>query len=176
MLYAIKNKRKITFTHEKFETLTHTKYTIFPYLLREYQSRWYIIGYAISARDFRTFGIDRITDLKIVSEKFKPDPTIEVQKMFENIVGLVYSSNKIEDVVLSFTPIQAKYIKALPIHKSQTIIKETAKEVQIQLTIISNYELTQKILSWGNQVTVLQPAWLVKDIKKILNDTIKGYK
>ena len=44
LLFAIKNHRKILFTHENFETGKRKNYQMKPYMLREYQSRWYIVG------------------------------------------------------------------------------------------------------------------------------------
>ena len=44
LLFAIKNHRIIFFTHENFETGKRKSYRMKPYLLKEYQNRWYIVG------------------------------------------------------------------------------------------------------------------------------------
>ena len=77
-----------------------------PYLLKEYQNRWYLIGTTGGADDFKTFGIDRISELDVKKETFKLIPNINPNELFENTVGLNYSANKLEDVILSFTPYQ----------------------------------------------------------------------
>lgn len=176
ILFAIKNQRKISFTHENFETGRKKKYSAKPYLLKEYQNRWYIIGKVEGIKEFRTFGIDRIENLEIKSETFETDNETNPIEIFEDTIGLTYSFNDLEEIILSFTPLQGKYIKTLPLHKSQEIIKENENGLIVKLTIIPNYEFKQKILMLGDTVKVVKPNWLAKEIKKTLRNTIKKYK
>jgi predicted DNA-binding transcriptional regulator YafY len=175
LLFAIKNQRKVSFTHENFDTGKQRKYSVRPYLLKEYQNRWYLVGIIGGTNDFRTFGIDRILNLEVQKETFKPETKIAPIELFENTVGLTYSCNELEEVILSFTPLQAKYVKSLPLHKSQEIIEENDMEVQVRLKIIPNYEFKQKIMMLGETVKVLKPKWLTNDIRKSLTATLKNY-
>lgn len=176
LLFAIKNHRKVAFTHENFDTGKQRKYSVRPYLLKEYQNRWYLVGIIGGTNEFRTFGIDRILNLEVKEETFKPETKIDPIELFENTVGLSYSYNELEEVVLSFTPLQAKYVKSLPLHKSQEIIEENEKEVQVKLRIIPNFEFKQKVMMLGETVKVLEPKWLVDDIKKSLTTALMNYK
>jgi len=176
LLFAIKNHRRIFFSHENFETGKTKKYLLEPYLLKEYQNRWYVIGIVGNLNEFRTFGIDRIENLKISDEIFSPDKKKDPLKMFENIVGLTYSINKLEEVILSFIPLQGKYIKALPLHKSQEIIADNENELVIKLRIIPNFEFEQKILMLGDRVKVIKPEWLAGEIKNILQNAMEKYR
>jgi predicted DNA-binding transcriptional regulator YafY len=175
LLFAIKNHRRIVFTHENFETGKKRKYSVKPYLLKEYQNRWYVVGLLSGLNEFRSFGIDRIENIQVLSETFVPDSKINPAELFENIVGLNYSLGSVEEVILSFTPLQAKYVISLPLHKSQKVIKETNKEVIIKLNVIPNFELTQKILMLGDSVKVLKPEWFKKEVKNVLKQALKKY-
>jgi len=175
ILFAIKNNRIVSFTHENFDTGAQKKYSVKPHLLKEYQNRWYLVGIISNTSKFRTFGIDRILNLEVKKEVFKKQTKTNPLELFENTIGLTYSFNKLEDVILSFTPLQAKYVKSLPLHKSQEIIKENEKEVQVKLRIVPNYEFKQKILMLGDTVVVLKPKWLANEIKKSLTATLKKY-
>ena len=174
ILFAVKNRRKISFTHYNYWTGKHKQYLINPYLLKEYQNRWYVVG-KIETGQFRTFGIDRIENLEIKAEVFKSSKNEDPFRLFDNIVGLAYSDGKIEEVVLSFNPIQGKYIKSLPLHKSQQIIKDDKKALVINLKVIPNFELLQKILMLGDAVKVIKPKELVKEIKNSLKLTLSQY-
>jgi predicted DNA-binding transcriptional regulator YafY len=174
LLFAIKNHRRILFTHENFETGKRKSYEMKPYLLKEYQSRWYIVG-LIKGIEFRTFGIDRIENIEIRTETFKPDRNLNPAKLFEDIIGLNYSSDQPEEIILSFTSLQGKYIKALPLHRSQQIIKVIKKEMLVRLMLIPNFELRQKILMMGDSVKVLRPEWLIKEIKVLLKNSLNKY-
>lgn len=175
LLFAIKNFRTIAFKHENFNTGKISDYSARPYLLKEYQNRWYLVANVKKINEFRTFGIDRITDLKVKVKTFKPNPKKNPHKLFENIIGLNYSENKPDEVILSFTPIQGKYVKSLPFHKSQEILLDNDKELQIKLYIIPNYEFKQRILMLGENVKVLKPDYLIEDVKKLLKASLERY-
>lgn len=175
LLFAIKNHRVITFTHTNFRSDTDSNHTMKPYLLKEYQNRWYVIGMVKGIADFRTFGIDRIHDLVVEDKNFVSDPKLDPSEQFRNTIGLTYNLSEIEDIELSFTPVQGKYIKTLPLHHSQKVLVDNEEEFRIQLRIIPNMEFRQKILMHGRTVKVLKPSWLVDEIKKSLEDSLKNY-
>lgn len=175
LLFAIKNQRIINFAHENFYEKTHSTHTVKPYLLKEYQNRWYLIGTIKPTDKFRTFGIDRISNLVVSETTFKPNSKKKASKLFENTIGLTYSLGEVEEIVLSFTPLQGKYIKTLPMHQSQRILIDNENEFQIKLRIIPNFELKQQILKLGDNVKVIEPQWLADEIKNVLINTLKQY-
>ncbi|HNS13654.1 MAG TPA: WYL domain-containing protein [Bacteroidia bacterium] len=174
ILFAIRNKRKISFVHHNYIADTRKNYRIDPYLLKEYQNRWYVVG-KVEDKHFRTFGIDRIEDLRISTEVFKTNGKEDAASLFDNIIGLSYSEGKVEEVILSFQPVQGKYVKSLPLHRSQKIIKDDKKSLVISLDLIPNFELRQKILMMGETVKVLKPAKLAAEIKRSLANALKQY-
>lgn len=174
ILFAIKKRRKISFTHYNYWTGKQKQYLINPYLLKEYQNRWYVVG-KIDSEQYRTFGIDRIENLEIKIEVFKLLKTEDPSRLFENIIGLTYSDRKIEDVVLSFNPTQGKYIKTLPFHKSQQVMKDDKTALVISLQVIPNIELQQKLLMLGDGVKVIKPKWLANEVKASLRLALKQY-
>src|SRR5690606_36982898 len=65
ILLAIKKNRQIYFTHENYWEETEKEYIITPLLLKEYLNRWYVVGLPNGQKTIRTFGIDRISGLKM---------------------------------------------------------------------------------------------------------------
>ena len=171
---AIKKNQLISFTHINYTHNRKTNYKIKPYLLKEFQNRWYIVGEIANNEEIRIFGIDRIENLNILTETFIPNPVYQIKEKFNDIIGLVYGG-KVEIVELSFTTIQGRYVKSLPWHKSQKIIVDNDKEFRIELKVFPNDELKRKILALGSQVKVLKPNWLAKEIKKELKATLLRY-
>jgi predicted DNA-binding transcriptional regulator YafY len=174
ILFAIKNRRKISFVHENYTAGTRKKYRIDPYLLKEYQNRWYVIG-IVEGRHFRTFGIDRIEALEVAAEVFKAEKFENPSVLFDNIIGLTNAEGRVEEVLLSFHPVQGKYIKSLPLHRSQKVLKDSKKELVVSLNLVPNFELQQKLLMMGNAVKVLKPVSLARDIKRTLSLALKQY-
>jgi predicted DNA-binding transcriptional regulator YafY len=175
LLKAIKEQRKITFTHFNFHTEKSKPYRLKPYLLKEYQNRWYVVGLVGNSKEFRTFGIDRIEDLKLLTDTFQPDHHLDPNDRFRQTIGLVYSERPPERIVLSFTPKQGNYIKTLPLHSSQHILLDNKQECRIALTVAPNYELIQEIMKHGDTVKVVEPQWLANDIKAILKRSLEQY-
>lgn len=175
LLQAIMDHRKITFTHFNFHTEKSRKFTLNPYLLKEYQNRWYVVGIMAGINELRTFGIDRIENLEVKAETFTPDDKLNPVENFNKTIGIVYSDHKVQTVVLSFTPSQGKYVKTLPLHTSQAEIIDDEFEYRISLVVAPNYELMQQILKHGDTVKVLEPAWLAEEIKNILKRTLEKY-
>ncbi|MDH5400081.1 MAG: WYL domain-containing protein [Cyclobacteriaceae bacterium] len=175
LLFAIQNNRKVGFTHHSFHTGKDRDYTFRPYLLKEYQNRWYVVGILGTMTEFRTLGLDRLSNLKVLAETFKRDPKANPATLFEDTVGLTYSEHEKERVILSFTAQQGKYAKTLPFHSSQEILKDDEKELQVAIEVTPNYELMQKILMHGETVRVISPEWLVKKIQKMLRKAAERY-
>ena len=175
LLFAIKYKRKISFVYQRFEAEKQKKISILPYILREYQSRWYVLGIFDKGGSLYTFGIDRIQNLEVSEEIFRPDLNINSKELFAHIIGVTYTAEKAEKVVLSFTPRQGQYIKTLPLHTSQEILTDDEKELRISLEVALNYELLQKILMYGDSVQIIEPKDLVDKVRHILKASLKNY-
>lgn len=174
LVLATRNKRKVEFVHENYDHGTKKKYVVCPYHIKEYQNRWYIFG-TIEGESFRTFGIDRISNLKVLTQSFKPIKS-DAAKAFEDVIGLTYSQSKVEEVHIWLNPRQAKYVNALPLHHSQFIIQEDKTGTVIGLKVRLNYELIQKILLLGENGKVLKPEKLVNEMKDTLSKMQALYK
>lgn len=176
ILEAIKKKKTMNFTHQKYweEEVTHK--TVKPLALKEYKYRWYLIALDTSREDaIRTFGLDRMSDLNMTAKSFTIPKTMDIPNLFKHCFGIIYNEGEPEDIILSLTPFQAKYVKSLPMHSSQRILKETELECQIALKMYITFDFVQEILSLGSQVKVLEPKILAYTIKQELKKAVKNY-
>jgi len=173
MLQAVIDRNKVKFVHRSFWWEKDRTIIILPHLLKQYQNRWYVYG-CFSNGEFRSFGIDRITDLEVLSESFKPKMK-QPKEIFDNIIGLVYENETVEEVILSYGSFQGKYIKTQPIHTSQKILIDDENELRISIRVIPNYELQEQILKQGERVKVLEPEWLKEEIKDRLKVALEQY-
>ena len=175
LLEATRSRRTIEFEHFNFWTKKITHYIINPYLLKEYQNRWYVVGTIKNSNTVRTFGIDRIQELKLHTKSFKVNESLNIKDRFDEIIGVTYDVNKMEMVKLEFTEFQAKYIETQPIHHTQQLQRHDDKIVATMF-VIPNHELIQRILMYGSNVKVNEPLWLKEKIKDELKKAIKAYK
>lgn len=165
---AIESKLEINFKHFSFYHQNESDYSLKPYAIKQYQNRWYVIGE--TPKGYRTFGIDRITDIKLGTKKIKIK-TEEALDMFSSVVGLNFSDHKKEKVQLSFDASQKHYIASLPLHTSQQVIDD-AERYTIEITVHPNFELKQQILKYADLVKVIKPQWFAEEIKA---DILRAY-
>ena len=123
----------------------------------------------------RTFALDRIQQF-LVTNKIFIKPNFDVKKYFNSIYGVSEGDDVKKEIILEFTSSQGNYIKALPIHPSQKVLKETEKNVQVSLDLVPNLELQMRILSYGKNVRVLEPEDLALQIQTLLKESLAPYK
>lgn len=174
ILMAIRERQIITFRHRNFYTGQARAVTFKPYLLKEYRQRWYVIGIG-SRITYTIYGLDRISGLEVTGRHFQRDEHANPADLFDNIIGINYDEHEPEEIILSFTPQQGKYIKTLPIHTSQRILTDDDNELRISLYLRPNFELTQRLLSYGSQVKVMAPAWLKREITAVYKAALRQY-
>ena len=173
---AIVQSRVISFDHENFERNQTKRHTIKPYLLKEYNSKWYLVGVFTDSDQVRIFGLDRISAIKILDDTFEKTEQDRILKLFDFLIGLVYDMDKPTTVEISVTPGQAKYFKESPLHGTQEIVSETEKEVIFRYYLIPNRELQRLILGYSSQVKVLKPEWFAKQVKEQIKKMAGLYK
>jgi len=175
VLYAIKEQNKVHFQYHNFWRENSNDIDLEPYLLKEYSGRWYLIGYNEYVNDFRTYAIDRITKLLVSSDKFTRRKKDNPINMFDNVIGVSFGNEKPVCIKLLFEDFQGKYIESLPLHESQETT-HTPEGLLVELYIIPNFELEQKILMHGETVKVLEPLSLRDKIQTRLKNALKLYK
>jgi predicted DNA-binding transcriptional regulator YafY len=175
LLMAAVQQRLIEFEYEDFVNGTISHSRVLPYFLKEFQNRWYLIAGINNTEVIKPFGIDRITNLRLMDHTFESSDSREIMARYKDIIGVNIPDDPVEEVVLSFHSLQGKYIKALPLHHSQIIRQETEEELIISLQIIPNFEFKQRILMMGEGVKVLEPQWFVEEITKSLKRTLNNY-
>ena len=148
-----------------------------PILLREVADSWYVIGYDAVSGGERTFALDRMSDLELLDDPCEVPPAIltNVSELFEHIYGITDSNGPVENIVLSFSPLFGRYVKAKPIHQTQEVVTDTATECIIRLRLAPNRDLLMHLRSYGEHLTILEPASLVQEMKESLATTMARY-
>src|SRR5690554_499177 len=165
VLQAIRTHHIIQFNHKSYQTGKTQSYTVKPYLIKEYQGRWYVIGEVKDRSEFRTFGMDRIDTLEILTDTFTPKKNTNLKERFHDVVGLTYSVGKLQKIILAVKNSQIPYLNSVPLHSSQRIIEEKENETFIELLFKPNYEFLQRIFMQMDTVRVIEPISLEKEIK-----------
>jgi predicted DNA-binding transcriptional regulator YafY len=137
-----------------------------PYLLKEYRGRWYLLGLADGYKQPISLGLDRMRGIQVTGKRFPSEARARVETFYAPVIGVDATPGKAERVVLRFTALQGKYVKALPMHPSQLVLKDDADALVVSLHVMPNYELRQELLGLGATVKVLEPKWLAREIRE----------
>lgn len=171
LIHAISINHKLTFLKENYYGGTKKEYTVSPLCLKEYANRWYLIAVADGENDIRNFGIDRLSDLKIENKNALILENFQEQlKQYDDVVGLNYTETTLENIELRAHNNQIKYLRSLPIHKSQICIDGPNDWGTATYKLKPNYEFEMQILKLGNMVEVIKPEWFRDKVKKHVSE------
>lgn len=173
ILHAIHNRFPISFRHEKYWEEPVTYRTVEPLAIKESHHRWYMIAKDTKDKKVKSFGLDRMSDLKFEKKKFDYPKNFDVDEMFRDSFGVIANAGKPEEIILSFDPEQRKYLGSLRIHDSQEVIKDNLDEYRIKLKMHITYDLIREILSYGDNVEVILPKHLKNEMRNIYNRALK---
>ena len=173
IIHAIQNLYLLQFTHQKHWEDFSSQREVKPIAIKESQQRWYLVALDKKNNVVKTFGLDRISNLKITDTKFKP-VAYNVEKEFQHAFG-VETYEAAEKVVLEFSKQQGNYIKTFPLHKSQRIVKETEDAVSIEIFIHTTNDIKMELLKYGSNVKVIAPISLQNDIKNRISEMSNLY-
>ena len=176
LLHAIKNRLLLKFDYQKFweDNISHR--VAEPYALKEFRSRWYIMAKDRKDDNIKSFALDRLTKLEITNQNFAYPDNYSVEQSYRYCFGIIGSNdNKPTDVIISFDPFQGKYIKTLPLHHTQQILIDSEDELKIKLRLYLTHDFLMELLSFGDNMKVIEPESLAKQIKEAHEQAFRQY-
>ena len=154
------------------------EYILSPYLLKEYNRRWFVLGHDHDADQMWTFPLDRISmTTELFLTPFKTNPRIDPSRWLDPIIGVIRPPDEEPtEVKIKTTALQACYLRTKPLHGSQTeTTPEDAPRPEFSFTIIPNPEFEMQLLSFGSAVEVIAPARLRKRMVIRLREALSRY-
>lgn len=173
LLHAIQNCFIVNFTHSKYWEDKVTQRTVKPYALKEFKGRWYILSEDMGDNRTKTFGLDRITNLEITQKSFTYPDDFMPNEYFKDCFGIITDETiAVEEIVLSFDEVQARYIKSFPLHHSQKEIEPIDGEYTIQLKLRPSIDFIMELLSHGDKVRIVKTESLKLRLKEIFQNSL----
>ena len=171
---AIVQKKVLWVTYTPF-TGGSFSFVLHPYYLKQYNGRWFILGLNEELGiETWTIPLDRIHALKEAKISYRSTDS-DWDYHFSEIIGVTRYNKPIETIELLFNDKRGKYVETKPLHESQRN-KWTDEGFLVTLKLIPNLELEQVILSYGEDVEVLQPKYLRERIKERVEKITEVYR
>ena len=175
----ISNKKVVDIDYEPFGQLPR-RIRLYPYLLKQYNDRWYLIGTPLATEEFPyredfyvNLPLDRMRGICAVDGIKYIDCDEYLEERYEDIVGITWiKEEELTEVILAVKDSYSGYVDTKPLHGSQ--IKYSAdKQAELHeeykafegytfygLSLKPNRELFNTIYRNGDNIILLAPARL----------------
>ena len=186
----ISNEVVIRLSYHTFSDSTIRTIDFHPYLLKQYNDRWFLIGAADCDKHILTFALDRIDKVEPIPERKYVECPENIFERFEDIIGVTLCEDRpIEHILFWVSDKSKDYVNTKPIHESQKSIKgeldgnlrlkypHLSEGTFFSIDCIPNYELIRELCSFGKELIVLAPKSIQDDvfhrIKQMYEDYLK---
>jgi len=171
---AIDEKTNVRFDYRKYNSNEENQQRIIsPYLLKEYKNRWYVIGMSVAENRVKTFALERISKCHHFGGDYVKDDTFDPESYFKHCFGITALDEPVQHIVLEFSKVQIPYIKSVPIHPTQNILRETKNSIKVSIDVVPSYELYEYILGKMPDVKIVSPPAVVQHIVKQIKAGLK---
>lgn len=174
---SILNKRALLIEYQSFKSSRPIADIYFPYLLKEYRNRWFLIGKRKKGKVLVTLALDRIVEMQeLPKQEFIEYGGPDFDTYYSDLLGVTKTEkDKTHKVILFVDKYNAPYVLTKPLHASQQVLKESENGVIIRIDVVLNFELEREILGFGECMKVLAPRLLAGKIRKRLTKMAESY-
>jgi proteasome accessory factor B len=123
----------------------------------------YLIGWDETRDALRTFKIERIRDVALTPRTFELPEGDGVEGALRRAWDII-ADQAATEVVLRFAPSVAARVQEATWHPTQRVVVEEDGSLTWRATVAGTIEIRLWILSWGDEVEVLEPEPLRIDV------------
>jgi len=174
---SILKKVALRIDYQSFSARQANVILFHPYILKEFNNRWFLIGRREGEIKIMTLALDRIHSIQYDLSVAYDQDNFDADKYYEHTYGVtVLGEDHVMEIELKFNRSNAPYVLTKPLHHSQKIIEQHEDgSVTICVHLHLNYELERLILGFGESVQVLKPKNLRRRIKSKLKKALESY-
>ena len=177
---AVLECRELRFDYRKIDHKEWEPRSLRPFHVAEFEGGWYVIGYDIDRKAKRTFALQRMKGVRTLKTRFLRPADFTLKDHLGGSFGVWHNPEghgKAHRVVLRFNGWAARMVSERRWHPSQQLNWKSKKQevLDVIMELSSFEEISRWILSWGDQVEVIEPNELRKQIITSLEETRKRY-
>ena len=172
------------------------KIRLYPYLLKQYNDRWYLVGTPLATREhpyrkdfYLNLPLDRMESIHPVEGVPYIDCEQDFEEMYEDIVGISYlESVPLTDITIAVKDSFVGYVDTKPLHGSQVKFAADEQERLHQkygafagytfygLELKPNREFINLILGKGEDVILVSPWFICEKMVEELENSLNKLK
>ena len=174
---AIVKRVVLKITYKSFTSRDENTFDFHPFILKEFNNRWFLVGKKRSQAPIVNLALDRIIAIDFDFKSAFIDEDFDAEKFYKSVIGVTVNKGlQPRKIELWIDRTNAPYVITKPLHNSQRLIKTNEDgSIIIHLMLIDNYEMERLLLGFGDGLEVMQPERLRQRIKSILQKGLLRY-
>lgn len=162
IIEAMKGNNLLNITYHSYWRDEDSTFDVIPLCVKLFRQRWYMVGQSYGKR---IYALDRIKNIVKTDEIFEMPKDWDADEFFNGCFGIIADKNVDKEAVrLKVSAGQANYIRDLPLHKSQKEIELNEEYSVFTYFLRPTFDFQQELLWNGEDVEVLEPLWLRKEM------------
>lgn len=173
---AIIKKLVLKVKYKSFKAREASVLTFHPFILKEYNNRWFLIGKTRPDAPVVNLALDRILHIDYDLHTSYLDESFNGDEYYKNTIGVtVLNDTQLQDVIFRVDNFNAPYVLTKPFHASQEVLEMEDEGVTFKIKVHLNFELERLILGFGDSIEIISPRHLRKRIRKKLERALAAY-
>jgi predicted DNA-binding transcriptional regulator YafY len=157
---ACREQIPVSFVHYGYRKRAFSAVLLHPFLIKEFDNKWYLFGYSEKHREVRHFGFDRIFGPQLLGKPFHKFDTQATFDILAHSYGVFpIPDKKKQRITLEVSSLITHYFEAYPIHASQQLDKKAGGSAVLTLELVPTIELARFLLWHGRHVQHIAPKW-----------------
>ena len=182
VLKAMRENRVLAVTYQDYFDKEPRAILLEPYCVRVFRQRWYVVGVMenepqgeeptelTNQGHIRRYALDRVVTLEPTDATFKMPRGFTVDDYFADAFGIIVEPEEydVETIRMKVYNInhRREYLRSLPLHHSQRETEQAEDYSIFELRLAPTYDFIQAILAMGNEVEVLAPEYVRREIRR----------
>ena len=175
---AMKQRRRISFYYQKYNDTKPTERLVTPCCIKLFRQRWYVMDFDPQRPKgrFKAFAFDRISQLRLTEQPFELPEDFNAQSIFTDSYGIFIGDVETpQRIVIRAFDNERYYMRDLPLHHSQEVLKEGDDYTDFKLFIRPSTDFIAELLSKGDRIEVLEPEDFREKIREEHRNAAKRY-
>lgn len=162
---AMKKNHFIHITYYNYWREDNREHYLMPLCVKLFRQRWYMVGRIWPSGKDILFSLDRMRDFRLSSHTFEYPEDFSPQEYFDGCFGIIPDKKcKVEDVLIKVNAGQANYMRDLPMMDNQQEIERNEEYSTFKIHVRPTFDFQQELLWNREELEVLEPLWLRKEI------------
>ena len=175
VMEAMTENLEIVMEYHKYTSAESESLTIWPYAVKEFAKRWYIIAYCKEREGLRVYGLDRVKRMEVTGRQFRMKSGFDVDELFATSFGIYLPGGKGQTITFRCSEREAKFLRDLPLHSSQEEVRTDGDNVIFSIFVCPDKNLIMEICKHGSRIEILSPAEVRDAVKEELVNALAQY-